>query len=82
LVISLRKKKLEQEMEEIQHQGIQGIFSNDLTEREAKIKEELSKRERQEETLWKQKSRIQWLKEGDKNTRFFHNSLIQRWNIK
>jgi hypothetical protein len=30
-------------MEEIQHQGIQGIFSNDLTEREAKIKEELIK---------------------------------------
>jgi hypothetical protein len=47
-------------------------------EREAKIKEELVQRENQEETLWKQKSRIQWLKEGDKNTRFFHNSLIQR----
>jgi len=32
----------------------------------------------QEEILWKQKSRIQWIKEGDKNGRFFHNSLIQR----
>jgi hypothetical protein len=68
-------------MEEIQQKGIQGIFSTNLTEMEAKIKDDLIKRERQEETLWHQKSRIHWLKEGDKKSCFFHNSLIQRRNI-
>jgi len=30
----------------------------------------------QEETLWKQNSWIQWLKEGEQNTKFFHRSAM------
>lgn len=37
-----------------------------------KAMEELSKFQNYEEDYWKEKSSMQWFKEGDSNTKFFH----------
>lgn len=37
----------------------------------------LEERRKQEEILWKQKLRIQWLKEGERNTKFVHKTMVQ-----
>lgn len=34
---------------------------------------------KQEEILWKNKSRVEWLREGEKKTRFFQETMIQHW---
>lgn len=34
----------------------------------------------QEEIMWRQRSRIQWLSEGDSNTQFFHQKATRRRN--
>lgn len=67
--------------------GVQKILSTmvdrGLIKLEAHLRRELDEVLDREETLWYQKSRIDWLKNGDRNTTFFHlSTIIRRWKNK
>ena len=48
--------------------------SKDVKQMEAELRDAV----RLEEAFWRAKSRVQWLNEGDKNTKFFHAQTVQR----
>jgi exonuclease III len=71
---STKIKELTDSIEEIQlHERTETRASQ-----EAYLHGELNEWLRRNETLWRQKSREMWLKEGDKNSKFFHLSTVIR----
>ncbi|XP_021775573.1 uncharacterized protein LOC110739421 [Chenopodium quinoa] len=57
--------------------------ARDLIKLESKLRGELDEVLAQEELLWYQKSRVDWIKDGDRNTTFFQLSTIaRRWRNK
>jgi hypothetical protein len=48
------------------------------TYEEKKVEERIAELGYREEIMWRQRARIQWLAEGDKNTRIFHHKASMR----
>ncbi|XP_042504810.1 uncharacterized protein LOC122081684 [Macadamia integrifolia] len=72
--VQTKIKKLEEELVLIQS----GPITDDNQVKEHDLSATLNEELKREEELWRQKSRNQWLQQGDRNTSFFHLSTIQR----
>lgn len=70
------KKELEEKMALLQQTMITEGYDEERKAQETNLQRQWEERLKQEEMLWRQKSRVQWLKQGERNTGFFHKSTI------
>ena len=63
-------------MQELTQAMIKESFDKDKNDQVEKHHQEWENLCKQEEIFWRQKYRVQWLKEGERNTRFFNRSTM------
>ncbi|XP_019256470.1 PREDICTED: uncharacterized protein LOC109234883 [Nicotiana attenuata] len=76
--VDLRVKSARQKLHDVQEQMRTTSISSQKFEEEKELKQQLEKWATIEESIYKQKSRNQWLKLGDSNTAFFFASMKNR----
>lgn len=77
--ITQKKKKILRRLEGISREQERN-WSHSLSLLETEVKQELLETLTQEELFWHQKSPRKWIRDGDRNTRFFNISIIHRRN--
>lgn len=59
------------------------MYERGLIKLESKLRKELEDVLYQEELLWYQKAKAEWIKDGDRNTSFFHlSTVVKQWKNK
>ncbi|KAA3479421.1 putative Transposon TX1 [Gossypium australe] len=53
-------------------------YSRFLLELELELRVEYEKTLDDEESLWRQKSGVEWIQQGDRNTKYFHTKILRR----
>ena len=71
-----KKKFVEGKMQELKQTLIMDGFDKVRSDQVTNYHQDWENLCKQEEIFWRQKYRVQWLKEGECNTRFFHRSTM------
>jgi hypothetical protein len=72
--IEKRISKIKKELESWRRKGI----SPEQVRREELLRFKLSRLEEQKKLYWKQRAHVHWMKNGDRNTKYFHLVASER----